>query len=158
MAKTIKNHTDFAVGYKQQDITFVYVKDLVQAVFLALERGRPGRKYFISDGKAYQSSTFSRLVRRELGSPWWIRLTVPVWGLRVVTFFGEYIGRLTGTISALNNDKYNIMKQRHWSCDISPAVKELGSVSYPNLTLPKILRVLIYKGATAVQQKKQHKQ
>ena len=126
MAKTIKNHTDFAVGYKQQDITFVYVKDLVQAVFLALERGRPGRKYFISDGKAYQSSTFSRLVRRELGSPWWIRLTVPVWGLRVVTFFGEYIGRLTGTISALNNDKYNIMKQRNWRCDISPAVKELG--------------------------------
>ena len=126
MAKTIKNHTDFAVGYKQQDITFVYVKDLVQAVFLALERGRSGRKYFISDGKAYQSSTFSRLVRRELGSPWWIRLTVPVWGLRVVTFFGEYIGRLTGTISALNNDKYNIMKQRNWRCDISPAVKELG--------------------------------
>ena len=126
MAKTIKNHTDFAVGYKQQDITFVYVKDLVQAVFLALERGRPGRKYFISDGKAYQSSTFSRLVRRELGSPWWIRLTVPVWGLRVVTFFGEYIGRLTGTISALNNDKYRIMKQRNWRCDISPAVKELG--------------------------------
>ena len=126
MAKTIKNHTDFAVGYKQQDITFVYVKDLVQAVFLALERGRPGRKYFISDGKAYQSSTFSRLVRRELGSPWWIRLTVPVWGLRVVTFFGEYIGRLTGTISALNNDKYNIMQQRNWRCDISPAVKELG--------------------------------
>ena len=126
MAKSISNHTDFAVGYKQQDITFVYVKDLVQAVFLALERGRSGRKYFISDGKAYQSSTFSRLVRRELGSPWWIRLTVPVWGLRVVTFFGEYIGRLTGTISALNNDKYNIMKQRNWRCDISPAVKELG--------------------------------
>lgn len=126
MAKSISNHTDFAVGYKRQDITFVYVKDLVQAVFLALERGRAGRKYFVSDGKVYQSSTFSRLIRRELGSPWWIRLTVPVWGLRVVTFFGEYIGRLTGTISALNNDKYNIMKQRNWRCDISPAVKELG--------------------------------
>ena len=29
MAKSIKSHTDFAVGYKQQDITFVYVTDVV---------------------------------------------------------------------------------------------------------------------------------
>ena len=36
MAKSIKGHTDFAVGFQQQDITFVYVKDVVAAVFLAL--------------------------------------------------------------------------------------------------------------------------
>ena len=36
MAKSIKQHSDFAVGYKRQDITFVYVTDVVQAVFLAL--------------------------------------------------------------------------------------------------------------------------
>jgi len=126
MAKSIKNHTDFAVGYKRQDITFVYVKDVVQAVFLAIERGQTGRKYFLADGKVYQSSTFSKLIRKELGSPWWIRLTVPIWMLRVVTFFGEYTGRLRGSISALNNDKYKIMKQRNWRCDISPAIKELG--------------------------------
>ena len=35
MAKSIKQHSDFAVGYQQQDITFVYVLDVVQAVFLA---------------------------------------------------------------------------------------------------------------------------
>lgn len=39
MAKSIKGHTDFAVGFQQQDITFVYVKDVVAAVFLALTRG-----------------------------------------------------------------------------------------------------------------------
>ena len=33
MAKSIKQHSDFAVGYKRQDITFVYVTDVVQAVF-----------------------------------------------------------------------------------------------------------------------------
>ena len=32
MAKSIKQHSDFAVGYQQQDITFVYVMDVVQAV------------------------------------------------------------------------------------------------------------------------------
>ncbi len=126
MAKSIQSHTDFAVGYKQQDITFVYVTDVVQAVFLALEKGQSGRKYFLSDGEVYQSSTFSNLIRKELGNPWWIRITVPIWVLRVVTFIGEYVGRLTGKVTALNNDKYNIMRQRNWRCDIEPARKELG--------------------------------
>ena len=126
MAKSIKQHIDFAVGYQRQDITFVYVTDVVQAVFLALEKGETGRKYFLSDGQVYQSTTFSDLIHEELGRPWWLRITAPVWVLRVVTFFGEYIGHMTGKVTALNNDKYNILRQRNWRCDIEPARRELG--------------------------------
>ena len=126
MAKSIKGHSDFAVGFKRQDITFVYVRDVVQAIFLALEKGQTGRKYFLSDGNVYQSVTFSDLIHEELGRPWWIRITAPVWVLRIVTFFGEYIGRMTGKVTALNNDKYNILRQRNWRCDIQPAIDELG--------------------------------
>ena len=126
MAKSIKGHSDFAVGFKRQDITFVYVEDVVQAVFLALDHGENGRKYFLSDGEVYQSATFSNLIHEQLGRPWWIRITAPVWVLRVVTFVGEYVGRMTGKVTALNNDKYNILKQRNWRCDIQPAINELG--------------------------------
>ena len=126
MAKSIKAHTDFAVGFKPQDITFVYVTDVVQAVLLAMEKGPSGRSYFLSDGEVYQSSTFSTLIRRELGNPWWIRITTPLWLLRIVTCCGEYVGHLTGRVTALNNDKYNILRQRNWRCDISPARRELG--------------------------------
>ena len=126
MAKSIKTHTDFAVGFKKQDITFVYVTDVVQAVFLALEKGQTGRRYFLSDGEVYQSSTFSDLIRSELDNPWWIRITAPLWLLRIITCCGEYIGRLTGRVTALNNDKYHILKQRNWRCDIRPAQEELG--------------------------------
>ena len=135
MAKTIKRHLDFSVGYKRQDITFVYVKDVVQAVFLALDRGMSGRKYFLTDGKVYQSSTFSDYLREELGNHWWVRIRVPVWVLRLVTACGEWIGRMTGTVSTLNNDKYNIMKQRNWRCDIEPACDELGY--HPHYDLSK---------------------
>lgn len=126
MAKSIKQHSDFAVGYRRQDITFVYVSDVVQAIFLALDAPQVGRKYFLSDGEVYQSKTFSNLIHEELGRPWWIRITAPEWVLRIITFFGEYTSRLTGKVSVLNKDKYNILRQRNWRCDIQPAIDELG--------------------------------
>ena len=126
MAKSIKSHTDFSVGYKPQDLTFVYVLDVVQAIFLALDCQKTGGKYMLSDGEVYSSRTFSDLIHRELGKPWLLRIKAPIWLLRIITFCGEYIGRMTGKISALNNDKYNIMKQRNWRCDINPAINDLG--------------------------------
>lgn len=126
MAKSIRQHVDFSVGYTRQDITFVYVSDVVQAVMLALDHGRVGGKYFLSDGEVYQSRAFSDCLQRELGNPWLLRVKAPLWVLRAVTFCGEYWGRITGKVTALNNDKYHILSQRNWRCDIRPAIDELG--------------------------------
>ncbi len=126
MAKSIKEHVDFAAGWTRQDITFVYVDDVVQAVFLALDHGKKGRKYFLSDGNVYQSSTFSNLIHQELGCPWWIRVKAPIALLYVICKVCDAWGHLTGRLTALNNDKYNILRQRNWRCDIRPAVDELG--------------------------------
>ena len=145
MAKSIKQHSDFAVGFKRQDITFVYVQDVVQAVFLACEKGLTGRKYFLSDGEVYQSTTFSDLIREELGHPWWIRIKAPIWVLRVITWLGDKWGHLTGKISALNNDKYHILKQRNWRCDIEPARRELGYEPHYQLKEGTKLTIQWYK-------------
>ena len=74
MAQSIARHVDCSVGFRRQDLTFVYVKDVVEAVFLAIERGRTGAKYFLSDGCVYSSRTFSDLIIRELGNPWVARI------------------------------------------------------------------------------------
>lgn len=126
MAESIRKHTDFAVGFRRQDITFVYVLDVVQAIFLALDHGQTGRKYFLSDGRVYDSKAFSDLLRANLGNPWIVRIKAPIWLLRIITFVGELAGHITGKVTALNNDKYHIMRQRNWRCDITPAERELG--------------------------------
>lgn len=126
MAKSIKQHLDFAVGFQRQDITFVYVRDVVEAVFLSLTRGTVGRAYFLTDGRVYQSRTFSDLIHEELGRPWWIRVKAPIWLLRAICGVGEWYGRRTGKLIPLNKDKFNILKQRNWQCDIAPARAELG--------------------------------
>ena len=145
MAKSIKQHVDFSVGFQRQDITFVYVQDVVQAVFLALDHGMSGRRYFLTDGGVYQSTEFSDLIRRALGNPWMLRIKAPVWVLRIVTAIGERWAHITGKISALNNDKYNILKQRDWRCDIEPAMDELGYQPHFDLQRGVDLTIKWYK-------------
>ena len=145
MAKSIKQHVDFSVGFHRQDITFVYVQDVVQAVFLAFDHGMSGRKYFLSDGNVYSSSAFSNYIHKELGKPWWIRIKAPIWLLHIITFFGEHIGQYTGKITALNNDKYHILKQRNWRCNIEPTMDELGYHSHYDLERGVKLTIQWYK-------------
>lgn len=126
MAQSVKQHVDFAAGFKRQDITFIYVKDLVQAVYLGVKPEALRRAYFVSDGQVYASSTFSDLIKKELGNPWLVRIKCPLVILKLISIVAEAGAKCLGKTSTLNRDKYNIMKQRNWRCDISPIVKELG--------------------------------
>ena len=141
MAKSIRNHMDFSVGFKRQDLTFVYVKDIVQAIFLGIEKQISRRAYFLSDGKVYKSSAFSDLIRKELGNPYVIRLRCPLIVLKVVSLLAEFVATRSGKSSTLNSDKYKIMKQRNWQCDITPVMDELGYV--PEYDLEKGVRETI---------------
>lgn len=132
MAQSIQKHIDFAAGYRRQDLTFIYVKDLVKAIYLSIEKKTVQRAYFVSDGQVYDSRTFSDLIKKELGNPWVIRFACPLSLLKIISFFAENIARLMHKDSTLNMDKYKIMKQRNWQCDITPAEKELGyAPEYP---------------------------
>lgn len=133
MAKSIRQHTDFSVGYKRQDLTFVYVKDIVQAIFLGIDKGVSRRAYFLSDGEVYNSRAFSDLIQKELGDPFVIHLRCPLIVLKIVSLLAEFIATRSGKSSTLNSDKYKIMKQRNWQCDITPVVKELGYLPKYNL-------------------------
>ena len=126
MAKSIKRHVDFAVGYKPQYITFIYVKDLCSATMLALISGKPGAIYPLSDGATYTSRDFSRLLQKELGVRHVVHITAPLWLLKAVCCVGQWWGGMTHKMTALNKDKYKILKRRDWRCDISQAVEELG--------------------------------
>ena len=132
MVKTIKAGFDFSVGYRKQLITFIYVKDLVKAIFLAIDKGVKRRGYFLSDGGAYRSTQFRRYAARALHKRFVLPVRVPLFVLWVVSYIAEKTAALTGGTSTLNRDKYRIMKQRNWICDTTAAQTELGFVpDYP---------------------------
>jgi len=128
MAKSIKQHTDFAVGYQKQILTFVYVRDLVSAIFAAIGKSdiANGKIYAVSDGQNYDSRRFSDLIQEELGVKNVLHIKAPLWFLKVVCNICEAFSHMTHKMTALNGDKYNIMKQRNWKCDLKPIMNDLG--------------------------------
>ena len=98
----------------------------MQAVYLAIEHKVKHRAYFVSDGNVYSSRAFSDLIQKELGNPWVIHFKCPLFILKVVSLLAEFSARCLGKVSTLNRDKYKIMKQRNWQCDITPLTDELG--------------------------------
>ena len=126
LIRSIHAHIDLSLGHHPQRVTFLYVKDLVEAVFLAIKKGVQRRSYLITDGNTYSSSDFTRAVRAALGNPFTLRLTIPLWLGRVATHITDMAGRLCGRTFTFNSDKFRILAQRNWQCDITPLTEELG--------------------------------
>ena len=126
MAKSIRQHVDFAVGFRPQVLTFIYVADLVEAAYLALDHGPRGAVYPLSDGRQYTSRTFSDLLQLELGVKRVVHVTAPLWVLWLVSCIADKAAALLGRTSTLNLDKYRIMRQRNWKCSIEAARRDLG--------------------------------
>ena len=132
MIKSIKRGFDFSVGFDKQMLTFIYVKDLVVGVMDALEKGPLYKAYFISEDKAYTQQEFRKIVCEELGKKFVIPVTCPLWLVKIVCNVAEWIGKVTLKASALNRDKFKILKQRNWQCDTSDAQRDFNfNPKYP---------------------------
>ncbi len=126
MFKSIKSGFDFSVGYKTQALTFLYVEDLANAVYDALEKGKTGETYNVGNPQAYSQKQFRRISGKIMGKKFVIPVKVPLWGLKVVSMVAEKIGVAKGKPSTLNRDKYNIMAQRNWKIDVKKAERDFG--------------------------------
>ena len=132
MIKSIDAHWDFGVGYRRQLLTFIYVEDLVNAMFDALAAGVVKKKYIISEDKAYTQGEFRKIVAEELGRKLVIPVKLPLWMAYVASVVAEKWGVARMKPSTLNRDKFKIMRQRNWDCDVSDAVRDFGfKVEYP---------------------------
>ncbi len=140
---SIRHHVEFRLGFSKQLITFVHVRDLVQAVFRAISRGVVRRSYFVTDGNVYTARDFSRVVRKVLGNPFVLHITLPLWMGYIAATLCDIAGRVTGNCFVLNSDKFHILKQRNWTCDITPLVHELDY--QPQYDLEKGIKDMLRK-------------
>ncbi|MDE5905493.1 NAD(P)-dependent oxidoreductase [Duncaniella sp.] len=155
MIKSIDSHFDFGVGFRRQMLTFIYVEDLARAVFDALENAPVHRKYIISEPRAYSQKEFRRIVARELGRRLVVPVRLPLWALKIACSVSEKYGAAKMQAVTLNSDKYNIMAQRNWACDISDAQRDFGFS--PQIDLEEGIRRTVRAYLTEKEAEKQRK-
>lgn len=127
MIKSIDRHIDVGMGYRKQLLTFIYVDDLVEAMFQALDSNKTTHHtYIISEPRSYTQKEFRAIVARELGGRWVLPLKLPMWAVYAVSAVCEKWAAMRMQASTLNRDKFKIMKQRNWSCDVSDAERDFG--------------------------------
>lgn len=124
--KSIRSGFDFTVGMTPQRITFIYVKDLARVAFLALENDAVLNKhYFVADGDIHTDASFARMIQDILGKKYVLRSRIPTGLVYIACQCSEAIGKLIKKPMTLNGDKYKILKQRNWICDITPLQNDL---------------------------------
>lgn len=126
MFKSIKSGFDFSVGLRKQLLSFIYVDDLVDAIYAALDKAPTGHTYIIAEERSYTQKEFRTLAAQELGKRLVIPMRMPIWAVYLVSFIAEKWGMIRMKPSTLNRDKFNIMRQRNWSADIFDARRDFG--------------------------------
>ncbi|MDR2473582.1 MAG: NAD(P)-dependent oxidoreductase [Tannerella sp.] len=141
--ESIRSGFDFQAGMKSQKLTFIYVKDLVDASFVALENMDVRNMSFIVSGeKVYTADDFSLIVKELLLLKRVIRIRLPLWLCYISCVASWIVGRIRRKPPTLNPDKFKIIRQRNWSCDIKPLSEILGFT--PSFDLKKGLFETIF--------------
>jgi len=132
--KSINKGLDFKPGMKPQMLTFIYVKDLAEAVFLAIENENINNKaYFVADGDVYSDDEFSKTIQKLLIKKHVLNVRIPLWLTYCACFISEVAGKMTGKPMTLNTDKFKILKQRNWTCETNTLKEDLGFCAEYNL-------------------------
>lgn len=132
LMRAVKSGLNVGAGFRKQLITFIYVDDLMNIIFDCIEKGIYRKEYNVTDGDVYTDAEFNCIVQQALQKKRVLRLKVPLWLVKPAAFVSEKLFGLMSKPTTFNSDKYKIMKQRNWSCDITPLKSDLNfTPKYP---------------------------
>ncbi len=126
LMRAVKNGMDVGAGFKKQILTFIYIDDLVKIIFDCIDKNIYRKEYYVADGDVYTDTEFNTIVQQALQKKHVFRIKVPLWVVKPATFVSEKIFQFLNKPTTFNTDKYLIMRQRNWSCDITPLQRDLN--------------------------------
>lgn len=126
LMKAMKNGLEVEAGFKKQLLSFIYVEDLANVIFSLIDKGTRRKEFFVADGDIHTDAQFNEIVRKALNKRKVLKLRIPLFLVRPAAAINEKIAALSQKATTFNSDKYRIMKQRNWSCDITPLKEEIG--------------------------------
>lgn len=126
LIKAVNKGINVGAGFKKQLLSFIYISDLVDIVFSCIDKNIAQKEYYVSDGCGYTDDEFNKIVQQALQKKRVLRLKLPLTLVKGAAYVSEKIGELLNRPLTFNTDKYKIMRQRNWTCDISPLQKDIN--------------------------------
>lgn len=136
LLKSVSNHLELYIGSSQQQLSFVHVSDLVDAIFLAMESEARHQNLLVSDLNVYTAKEVNQLIKQTLHKRT-VSIIIPSSIAEIVAALSEGIGKLRGKVSVLNRERLKEFKALNWSVDCS----EMAALGYqPQYDLDKGLK------------------
>jgi nucleoside-diphosphate-sugar epimerase len=116
-----------------QELSFVYIDDLVSAMLAAVERSPPDRTYFVCHPEVLTQEAFVMEVSRAVSAvrsgqarPPRVLLRIPGWAARVALNASDIIMGTIGSSSVLSTDKLREFLAEAWSCSPEALERDAG--------------------------------
>jgi nucleoside-diphosphate-sugar epimerase len=122
-------------GIARHWLSILYVDDVVSGLLRAAQCEQAiSRTYFLASSEPVQWRTIGTAIARTVGRRVrQVDLASPV--VQAASFAGEWLGRVTRTVSIANRSKAALSRHPYWVCSSARAKRELGfqeSISLPD--------------------------
>jgi len=123
--KSINSGLEPHIGRFNQQLSFVYVKDLVDLVIAALSSSTVQKKYNISDGHAYDRYALANFTKQALHKRTFkFHLPVAIVGFMATVM--DFLYKNKKETPALNQEKMAELTAINWACNIDTAKLDLN--------------------------------
>ena len=123
--KTLNTGLDAYIGKSPQKLTFVFVKDLVNAILNACFLDKGGKKvYNITDGLVYDRYEMATIFKKYTPKSLY-RLHLPLRLVRGVAQAMDLAYKKSKSIPVLYPERLNELTAASWACDISLSIKNI---------------------------------
>lgn len=123
--KTINMGIEVYSGTKNQQLSFIYIHDIVEAIFRIMESNIRNEIFNLSDGLNYNITDVYDTIKTCLGRKT-LKVVIPIFVIYIIALLNTYFGRFSQKMPILNIDKYKEIKEHDWTCDNSYFVQKTG--------------------------------
>lgn len=130
--KSINSGLEPHIGRFKQQLSFVYVKDLVDVVIAALSSNAVQKEYNISDGHAYDRYALANFTKQTLHKRTF-KFHLPVAIVSLMAIVMDFLYKNRKDTPALNPEKMAELTAINWACNIDAAKIDLSYAPQFNL-------------------------